>query len=180
MNLDSRPIAPDPYESLPEVPSFTLTSRDLTDGQAMPSAQVAAGGNTSPHLEWSGEPEGTQSFLLTCFDPDAPTPAGWWHWTIVDIDARVHEIATGAGESDLHLDGAAFHLRADHGQASYLGAAPPPGDRPHRYIFAIHALDVPTLGLDDEATATMASFHALFHTIGRATLTVTHQESAQS
>ncbi|QWW18738.1 YbhB/YbcL family Raf kinase inhibitor-like protein [Schaalia sp. 19OD2882] len=178
MDLSTRPIAPEPYEQLPAVPRFLLTSDDLVDGTPMPAAQVASGGNTSPHLRWSGEPEGTQGFLITCFDPDAPTPAGWWHWTVVDVDAATHELPTGAGSSDLELDGAAFHLRADHGEAGYLGAAPPPGDRPHRYVFAVHALDVPTLGLDDEATPTMASFQALFHTIARATLTVTHAEGA--
>lgn len=178
MDLASRPLAPDPYAQLPAVPSFTLVSHDLVEGQAMPEAHIAAGGNISPHLQWSGEPENTQSFLLTCFDPDAPTPAGWWHWAILDIDPHTHELPTGVGVSDLELDGAAFHLRVDHGEANYLGAAPPAGDRPHRYIFAIHALDVPTLGLDDEASATMASFCALTHTCARATLTVTYATPA--
>ena len=81
----------------------------------------------------------------------------------------------GAGASDLTLDGPAFHLRTDSGDAAYFGAAPPPGDRPHRYVFTVHALDVDTLGLDDDATPTMASFVALEHTIARACLTVTHQ-----
>ena len=176
MNLDDRPVAPDPYDSLPPVPSFTLESDDLVDGGTMPEEVTAAGGNTSPHLRWSGFPAQTKGFLLSCFDPDAPAPAGWWHWTVVDLSPDQTELDQGAGASDLDLDGAAFHLRVDHGQASYLGAAPPAGDRPHRYVFAVTALDVDTLALSEEDTATMAAFKANDHILARARLTVTYQQ----
>lgn len=173
MNLDDRPLAPDPYDALPPVPTFLLESEDLVEGGVMPVAQTLAGGSTSPHLRWSGFPGQTRGFVLTCFDPDAPTPSGWWHWVVVDLTPDVTELARGAGASDLELDGAAFHLRADHGEASYDGAAPPAGDRPHRYVFAVHALDVETLGLGDDTTPAACAFATLFHTVARATLTVT-------
>lgn len=170
----SRPMAPDPYEILPAFPAFTLTSADLEDGAPMPPLYAGVGDNISPQLSWSGFPAHTRGFTLNCFDPDAPTPAGYWHWTVIDLDAETTSLQRGAGTSDLALPGDAHHVRNDSNTLSYTGAAPPPGDRPHRYIFAVHALDVPSLGLNpQEATATAVAFQTLFHTIARARLTVT-------
>ena len=95
MDLDSRPIAPHPDEALPKLPTFTLKSNAANDMQVMPAAQTAPGGSVSPHLSWSGFPAQTQSFFLYCFDPDAPTPAGYWHWGIVDIPAEITELNEG-------------------------------------------------------------------------------------
>jgi len=174
VNLD-RPLAQDPYEKLPAVPSFTLTSSDLTEGAPMDPVHSQRGGNVSPQLSWSGFPEATRGFVVSCFDPDAPTPSGWWHWNVLDLGADTTELEQGAGESDLMLPGAAFHLRNDGGEHAYAGAAPPAGDRAHRYFFAVHALDTETLELDEDVTPTKAAITTLFHTIARATLTATFQ-----
>ncbi len=169
----TRPVAPEPYSLLPRVPSFTLMSNDVADGEPMDAEFSLAGGNVSPHLRWSGFPRATRSFLLTCFDPDAPTPAGYWHWAVTDLDVTQTELERGAGESDISLHGAAFHLKTDGGAHAYEGADPPQGDRAHRYVLAVHALDVDTLDLEPDETPTKASFVALFHTLARATLTPT-------
>lgn len=168
-------MPPAPYDQLPPVPSFTLSSRDLIDGAPLGEDFVAHRGNRSPHLEWSGFPPETQSFVVSCFDPDAPTPAGFWHWTVVDLSSDTTELEADAGSSDLMLPGASFHVRNDGGTHDYTGAAPPVGDRVHRYVFAVHALDVDSLDLDPEVSPAVVHFTAVFHTVARATLTATFQ-----
>ena len=172
----SRPLAPEPYSLLPAVPPLAVRSDDVGDGQPMPHPFTAQGGSTSPHLAWDGAPEGTRSFVVSCFDPDAPTPAGFWHWTVWDLPAGTTSLPTGSGApSGAHLPTGAHHARNDGGTPGYAGAAPPEGDRPHRYVFAVHALDVETLDLPDDVTPTAVAFTALFHTLARGTLTPTFQ-----
>ncbi|WP_127126188.1 YbhB/YbcL family Raf kinase inhibitor-like protein [Georgenia sp. SYP-B2076] len=174
MNLD-RPLAQDPYEKLPAVPSFTLASSDITDGKPMRATHSASGGNVSPQLSWSGFPETTRGFVVTCFDPDAPTPSGWWHWTVVDLSADLTELEQGAGQSDLMLPGAGLHLRNDDGEHAYTGAAPPRGDRAHRYYFVVHALDTETLELEEDDSLAKAAMRTRGHTLARAVLVATFQ-----
>jgi Raf kinase inhibitor-like YbhB/YbcL family protein len=179
MSLE-RPVAQDPYEKLPKVGSFTVTSTDVADGQPMPathaySAASEDAGNTSPQLSWSGAPEGTRSYVVTCYDPDAPTPSGFWHWIAVDIPADVSELPTGAGADSSSLPGNAFHVRNDYSTKDFGGAFPPEGDRPHRYYFVVHAVDTDSLGVDDNASAAYMSFNLAFHTLARAIIVPTYQ-----
>ncbi|MGG5259898.1 YbhB/YbcL family Raf kinase inhibitor-like protein [Phycicoccus avicenniae] len=172
MSLE-RPTAPNPYEMLPAVPSFTVTSEDVTDGAPLKDDQVADRGNTSPQVSWSGAPEGTQSYVVTVFDPDAPTPSGFWHWVLVDVPAEVTSLASGAAAGD--LPGKAFHVRNDGGEAGFTGAAPPQGDVPHRYYLVVHAVSGPTLGVDADASPAVVSFNLAFKTLGRAVIHGTYQ-----
>lgn len=177
MNLE-RPIAPDPYETLPTVQSFTLTSKDVRNGEPMEAkhAHGSVGGeNVSPHLSWSGFPAETRGFVVTCFDPDAPTGSGFWHWVLVNLPATVTELPSGAGSRSTAEYGGAFSVRNDYGEHGYGGAAPPAGDRPHRYVFAVHALDVERLDVTPDSTPAYVGFNLAFHTLARAVIRPTYQ-----
>ena len=139
----------------------------------------AGGSDVSPHLRWEGFPAGTRSFAVTCFDPDVPTGSGFWHWVLFDLPADVTELATGAGAADgAGLPAGAVQGRNDAGLPGYIGAGPPPGHGPHRYVFAVHALDVPVpLGPDAGASPAYVGFNMFGKVLARGLLTATFEQS---
>jgi len=157
--------------------TFRLWSNDLKEGERLPEAQVFngmgyTGGNRSPHLAWEGAPEGTKSFVVTMYDPDAPTGSGWWHWIVVNIPATAKELQAGCGNGS-NLPSGAMQTRTDFGSPGYGGAAPPPG-RTHRYVFTIHALKTERLDLKPDASGAMVGFMIFMNSLRKATLTVTY------
>jgi Raf kinase inhibitor-like YbhB/YbcL family protein len=175
MKLD-RPTPPSPYDFLPSVPAFTLTSADVRAREQIHQTFLydgwgVTGSNTSPQLAWQGFPGTTKSFAVTLFDPDAPTGSGFWHWLLIDVPVGVAQLARGAGARDGRgLPTGTFHVRNDFGDHAYGGPAPPKGDRPHRYFFGVHALDVEKLGIDNSVAPAVAGFNLVFHTLARALL----------
>ncbi|HYA45749.1 MAG TPA: YbhB/YbcL family Raf kinase inhibitor-like protein [Acidimicrobiales bacterium] len=174
-----RPPSPSPYDLLPKVPTFTLSSSDTAEGGRLPDAHVAhshGGQNLSPQLSWSGFPADTAGFAVTCFDPDAPSGSGFWHWGVAGIPRTVTGLPRGAGAaSGKALPPGAFQIRNDGGSVGYTGAAPPKGDRPHHYIFAVHALDTSSLRIGPDVAPAVLGLNLTFHTIARATLTALYQ-----
>ena len=160
--------------------SFTLSSNDISDGGVLPDAQVKAKGDVSPHLAWSGAPDGTKSYAVTCYDPDAPTGSGFWHWTVANIPADVSELATGAGSAGGHLPMAAVQGRTDYGKAGFGGAAPPPGHGPHRYIFTVFAVDAERLEVTADDSGAVFGFNLHFHTLAKASITATYEDAGES
>jgi Raf kinase inhibitor-like YbhB/YbcL family protein len=166
----TRTRPPDPYEFLPPVPRFDVTSEDVADGVLMDKrfAHRSAGGqNASPHLRWSGFPSQTRSFAITCFDPDAPAVSGFWHWLLVGLPETTVELGRNGVVAD------AWSARNDYGEQGYGGPAPPPGDGEHRYLFVVHALGTADMGLDAAASAAFVSFHLTTHALARARVSPT-------
>lgn len=154
--------------------TFTLISNDITDGGVLPDAQVYAKGNRSPHLAWSGAPEGTKSYAVTCYDPDAPTGSGFWHWTVANIPAEVSEIPSGGPVPADAVEG-----RTDFGSPGFGGAAPPAGHGPHRYVFTVFAVDVEKLDVTPDNSGALFGFNLHFHTLARASITATYENTGQ-
>jgi Raf kinase inhibitor-like YbhB/YbcL family protein len=159
--------------------TLSLTSPDIKPGATIADEQVfnsfgCTGKNISPALSWSGAPQGTKSFALSVYDPDAPTGSGFWHWVVFNIPAGVTGLAKGAGDpkSDAAPKGA-VQSRTDFGVPGYGGPCPPKGDPPHHYIFTIFAVDTDKLGPDENAAAAFVGFNLHFHTLAKATLTGT-------
>lgn len=155
---------------------FTVSSPDVKAGAKIADEQVfngfgCQGRNISPALNWASAPAGTKSYAVTVYDPDAPTGSGWWHWVVFNIPAGTTGVARNAGSPQANLlPSGSVHSRTDFGKPGYGGPCPPTGDKPHRYVFSVHALKVDKLPLDADAPAAMVGFYLHQNTIGKAVL----------
>jgi Raf kinase inhibitor-like YbhB/YbcL family protein len=132
--------APDPAKN---ASSLRVTSKAFADGGDIPMENVftgCGGKNVAPELTWVGAPDGTKSYAITCFDPDAPTGSGYWHWVLANLPASVTSLAAGDGNSDSPKGGQGGY--SDFGMHSYGGPCPPKGHGKHHYTFTVYALDI--------------------------------------
>jgi Raf kinase inhibitor-like YbhB/YbcL family protein len=156
-----------------------IASNNFKDGDYLAQEHVLAadygfgcsGGNKSPHLRWEAAPADTKSFAVTCYDPDAPTGSGFWHWVLVNIPPTVAELPLDAGNpASGKLPAGALQVRTDFGKPGYGGPCSPQGDHPHRYIFTIHALSVDALPVTADSSAALVGFNINFNTLSKASL----------
>jgi Raf kinase inhibitor-like YbhB/YbcL family protein len=156
-----------------------LSSTSFNDGDYLAPDHILSadygfgcgGGNQSPHLKWEGAPPDTKSFAVLCFDPDAPTGSGFWHWVVVNIPPGVTELALGAGNlASGKLPEGALQVRTDFGKPGYGGPCPPEGDHPHRYVFTVHAVSMDKLPVSADTSAAVVGFYLNFNTLAKASL----------
>jgi Raf kinase inhibitor-like YbhB/YbcL family protein len=154
---------------------FTLKSTDIAHGEFMKKPQEfqgfgCEGGNLSPQLSWSDAPEGTESFAITVYDPDAPTGSGWWHWQLVNIPKNVTTLNTGVGTPNhTELPKDSIQISNDYGVAGFGGACPPEGHGAHRYRFTVYALSK-TLDLPKDASGALTGYMINSHVLGSSTI----------
>ncbi len=156
---------------------FTLKSSELKPNGTLPDKQVfngmgCSGENVSPELSWENAPADAKSFVLTVYDPDAPTGSGWWHWVVYNIPADAKELAAGVGSGKGDLPAGAVQGKTDFGAAGYGGACPPEGDKPHRYIFTLTALKTDKIDVPEGSSAAMVGFMTNANKSASATFTV--------
>jgi Raf kinase inhibitor-like YbhB/YbcL family protein len=165
-----------PYAAMPSKPGFTVTSTDIAHGEPLPAEiyNTPDGGNRSPQLSWSGFPEQTQSFVVTCYDPDAPTGSGFWHWAVANIPGGVTSLEPGAGDpSSGLLPEGAITMPNELREPTFTGAAPPPATGVHHYWFVVHALDTDHIDINPNATPAVLGFMMREHVLARGILVST-------
>ena len=173
----TRDERPDPYAFLPKVASFRLSSTTVANGKPLPTAQlsgilgVPGGKDISPELSWCGFPTGTKSFVVSMYDPEAPTGSGFWHWVVADIPVSATSLPADAGAlGSKTLPPGAFQLNADAGTPRYIGGAPPAHSGIHDYYVTVTALDIPRTGLNATTSGALLGFTIDSHTLARATM----------
>ena len=167
---------PDPYAALPSLPALEVTSESFSEGGTLSAAQlggkmgVEGGMDKSPQVNWSAGPEATQTYVVTVFDPDAPTASGFWHWCVANIPADITSLPEGActGDDISGLPEGAVVVRNDAGFKGFVGAAPPAGHGPHRYILGVHAVG-DRIELDEDASCAFVGFNLFGQGLARGT-----------
>lgn len=152
---------------------LTLTSSDLS-GQLSKTEEFSgfgcSGANISPELHWKDAPNGTKSFAITVYDPDAPTGSGWWHWLVINIPSTVTTLPADFGNVSIKQTISALQTMTDYGKPGFGGACPPVGDKPHRYMFTVHALNTDHLDLKADASPALVGYMINAHSISKSTL----------
>ena len=145
--------------------TMQITSSAFTEGGNIPARFSCDGVDISPELAWSGLPEGTQTLVLICDDPDAPMGT-WDHWVMFNIPAAEAGLPEDAKRQNLKDQGIVEGTNS-WGKTGYGGPCPPSGT--HRYHFKLYALDN-ALTLDSTAAKKEVERAMEGHVLGQAQL----------
>ncbi|WP_240001790.1 YbhB/YbcL family Raf kinase inhibitor-like protein [Parvibium lacunae] len=165
------------FGSMAHAGEFKLSSPTIKPNSTLSDAQVfngfgCTGQNISPALTWTPGPAGTKSYAVTVYDPDAPTGSGWWHWVVYNLPANTTSLAENAGSANSGaLPAGTVQGRTDFGSAGFGGACPPVGDKPHRYIFTVHALKTEKIEVPADATAALIGYMINANRLAKASFT---------
>jgi Raf kinase inhibitor-like YbhB/YbcL family protein len=174
---DATDVANSPEVAASKTANFALASEDIAPNSTIPQIFESdsfgcMGENSSPELHWTGAPADTKSFAVTVYDPDAPSGSGWWHWVVYDLPADTDRLDHGVGTlNSSNLPGNAMQALSDFGVQAWGGTCPPQGDKPHRYIFTVHALNVEQLDAPNNATPAMVGYMIHANTLATASFT---------
>lgn len=131
----------------PPAPAMTLTVTGFAEGtdipvkfsQAAPGA--APGEGTSPAINWSNVPAGTQSFVLNMRDMDVArnkTTDDQAHWVVWNLPSSATGLPEGVPKGARLANGA--YQTSATGQV-YRGPGAPANGPKHHYMFELYALD---------------------------------------
>jgi phosphatidylethanolamine-binding protein (PEBP) family uncharacterized protein len=88
----------------------------------------------SPPLEWTNAPDSTRCFALILYDADKPAGRRYGvPWLVLNLPGDTRYLPERASSHGAD---------AGSGQGSYMGI-PLANERPHRFVFALYALDAP-------------------------------------
>lgn len=135
-------------------------SANFDPNDPIPQEYTCEGKDTSPLLNLSAIPNGTQSLVLILEDPDAPSGI-WTHWVLYNIPATTKQLTSSA------LPKGTIPGKNSWGKMEYRGPCPPDGE--HRYIFTVYALNT-SLNLPAGADAVAVQQAIKHHVLEQAQL----------
>ena len=128
-------------------PAMTLTIPSFPDGGQFPvkysqaAPGVAAGEGTSPAIQWSNAPAGTQSFVIHMHDLDVTrnkTSDDQVHWVVWNIPASSTGFPEGVPKGS-EMPGGSYQISATG--PMYRGPGAPANGPQHHYMIEVYALD---------------------------------------
>ena len=121
--------------------TLEVTSDFMPEGEYIPNRHTCNAEDVSPHLKWSGAPDGTKSFAIVFDDPDTPFAPPFVHWVVYGIPSTVTEFEENMPPTEILTSGGKHGVN-DFGNLGYGGPCPPGAGKVHTWVFKVYALDI--------------------------------------